>query len=50
MQRDTQAEAIAAQLAILRLLGPAGRLRLAVEMSEDVRRSRSRGSCDVTRS
>jgi hypothetical protein len=38
MQRDTEAGALEAQLAAVRRLGPAGRVRLAVEMSEDVRR------------
>ena len=38
MQRDTDADALEAQLAALRRLGPAGRVRLAAEMSEDVRR------------
>jgi hypothetical protein len=38
MQRDTDTGALEAQLAALRRLGPAGRVRLAVEMSEDARR------------
>jgi hypothetical protein len=38
MQRDTDADALEAQLAAIRRLGPAGRVRLAVEMSEDARR------------
>jgi hypothetical protein len=38
MQRDTEAGALEAQLSALRRLGPAGRVRLAAEMSEDVRR------------
>jgi hypothetical protein len=38
MQRDTSADALEAQLAALRRLGPVGRVRLAAEMSEDVRR------------
>jgi hypothetical protein len=36
--RDTEAHALEAQLAAVRQLGPAGRVRLAVEMSEDARR------------
>ncbi len=35
---DTDDKARAAQLAVLRRLGPAERVRLAAEMSEDVRR------------
>jgi len=35
---DTDAKARAAQLAVLRRLGPSERLRIAAEMSEDVRR------------
>lgn len=35
---DTDEKARAAQLAVLRRLGPAERIRLAAEMSEDVRR------------
>jgi hypothetical protein len=35
---DTDADARSAQLAVLRRLGPSGRVRLAAEMSEDVRR------------
>ncbi len=35
---DTTDEARAAQLEALRRLGPAGRMRLAAEMSEDARR------------
>jgi len=38
MPRDTEAHALEAQLAAVRQLGPAGRVRLAVEMSEDARR------------
>jgi hypothetical protein len=38
MLRDTEAHALEAQLAAVRRLGPAGRVRLAVEMSEDARR------------
>jgi hypothetical protein len=37
MPADTHAEALKAQIAVLRRLGPSGRLRLAVEMSEDAR-------------
>lgn len=36
--RDTEAHALEAQLAAVRRLGPAGRVRLAVAMSEDARR------------
>jgi hypothetical protein len=35
---DTDDKARAAQIAALRRLGPAGRVRLAAEMSEDARR------------
>ena len=35
---DTDENARAAQLAVLRRLGPSDRVRLAAEMSEDVRR------------
>ena len=38
MKSDTSSDARQAQLAILRALGSDGRLRLAAEMSEDVRR------------
>jgi hypothetical protein len=38
MQRDTEADALEAQVIALRRLGPVGRVRLAVEMSEDARR------------
>lgn len=38
MSRDTDDAAREAQLAALRRLGPAGRARLAAEMSEDARR------------
>jgi hypothetical protein len=38
MPSDTEAHALEAQLAAARRLGPAGRVRLAVEMSEDARR------------
>jgi hypothetical protein len=38
MPLDTEANALKAQLTALRRLGPAGRVRLAVEMSEDARR------------
>ena len=38
MSRDTDEGARAAQVAAVRRLGPAGRLRLAAEMSEDARR------------
>jgi len=38
MQRDTESRALEAQLAALRRLGPSGRVRLAIEMSEDARR------------
>ena len=38
MASDTEARAREAQLAALRRLGPAGRFRLAAEMSEDARR------------
>ena len=35
---DTDDKALAVQLAVLRRLGPSERVRLAAEMSEDVRR------------
>lgn len=35
---DTDAKARAAQISVLRRLGPSERVRLAAEMSEDVRR------------
>ena len=38
MSGDTHDEARAAQVAVLRRLGPSGRVRLAAEMSEDARR------------
>ncbi|MGH7437728.1 MAG: hypothetical protein ACRENE_18780 [Polyangiaceae bacterium] len=38
MPTDTEAHAREAQLKAARRLGPAGRVRLAVEMSEDARR------------
>jgi hypothetical protein len=38
MPTDNEAHALEAQLAAARRLGPAGRVRLAVEMSEDARR------------
>jgi hypothetical protein len=38
MPLDTEAHALEAQLAAVRRLGPSGRARLAVEMSEDARR------------
>jgi hypothetical protein len=38
MSLDTEAEALESQLAALRRLGLPGRVRLAVEMSEDARR------------
>ena len=38
MPLDTEARALEAQLAAVRKLGPSGRVRLAVEMSEDARR------------
>jgi hypothetical protein len=38
MPTDTEAHAVEAQLAAARRLGPAGRVRVAVEMSEDARR------------
>jgi len=38
MALDTEGHALEAQLAALRRLGPAGRFRLAAEMSEDARR------------
>jgi hypothetical protein len=38
MPLDTQAHSLELQLAALRRLGPTGRVRLAVEMSEDARR------------
>ena len=38
MPADTEPHALAAQIAALRRLGPAGRFRLAAEMSEDARR------------
>jgi hypothetical protein len=37
MPADTHDDALKAQIAVLRRLGPSGRLRLAVEMSEDAR-------------
>ncbi|MCC7384631.1 MAG: hypothetical protein IT384_22475 [Deltaproteobacteria bacterium] len=36
--RDTEPNALAAQIEALRRLGPEGRMRLAAEMSEDLRR------------
>lgn len=38
MATDTSAEARAAQIAVLRGLGPSERVRIAAEMSEDARR------------
>ncbi len=38
MSLDTESKARDAQLAAIRRLGPAGRVRLAAEMSEDARR------------
>lgn len=38
MQLDTETPSLEVQLAALRRLGPAGRVRLAIEMSEDARR------------
>jgi hypothetical protein len=38
MALDTEGHAREAQLAVLRRLGPSGRVRLAAEMSEDARR------------
>ncbi|MGH7270105.1 MAG: hypothetical protein ACREJ3_06700 [Polyangiaceae bacterium] len=38
MPLDTEAHALQAQLVAVRRLGPSGRVRLAIEMSEDARR------------
>lgn len=38
MSRDTTPSADAAQIAVLRRLGPSERVRIAAEMSEDARR------------
>jgi hypothetical protein len=45
MATDTSAEAIAVQVAVMRRLGPEGRLRVAVEMSEVTRQMTIEGMC-----